>query len=106
MTTKQITEELKNLIDYSFKDSSSDNSVFQDFHSELLRKYFDGRKIKIRYDSGTIAMEIPVDSNNFTGITFECPDLAGFLQACLRKDGESDEFYKSLLTRYKMFVAA
>lgn len=106
LTPELIIEEVKNLISYSISNKHEDTEKFEDLHRAVIKKYFDARAIKINYLTQTIDLELPISSNNYTGITFECLDLNNFLRSCLKKDEQSLFYYQNLLTHYNGVVAA
>lgn len=103
-TPDSLKDGLKNLISYSLM--NGDRSRYVGFHQTILQYYFNGRNIRINYEANTIDLQIPVRNNHFTGITFECPDMCCFLQACLRLNESNTEFYKGLFYRYQENSAA
>lgn len=96
-TPDQTIEELKNLISYSITNADEDRVKFEELHKNILGKYFDAKNIKIDYTAQTIDLELPMSNNEFTGITFECLDLCGFLKSCLKTDENSLQFYQNLI---------
>ncbi len=105
-TPDTILEELKNLISYSISNKEADSQKFENLHRAVIKKYFEAKDIKINYLAQTIDLKLPISTNNYTGITFECLDLNNFLQSCLKKDEQSLFFYQNLLTNYNVTVAA
>ncbi len=105
-TPELIIDEVKNLISYSITNQEVEKHKFESLHCAILKKYFDARDIKINYLAKTIDLNLPMSNSNYTAITFECLDLDNFLQACLKSDKESINFYQNLITDYKTVVAA
>lgn len=104
-TQNTVIDNVKNLISYSIENRFSD-SKFEQLHRAILKIYFEAKNISINYDDKTIDLQIPISSNNFTTITFECMDLNGFLQACLKSDQSSMSNYQNLLAQYGVVNAA
>ncbi|WP_010231639.1 hypothetical protein [Gillisia marina] len=105
-TLDVILEDVKNLISYSITNQDIDNSKFESLHKAILKRYFDAKNIKINYKDQTVDLNLPVAKGKFTPITFECLDLNGFLQSCLKADENSLYFYQNLLTHYNIVSAA
>jgi len=105
-TPNVIIEEVKNLISYSMINPEVENAKFEDLHRSIIQKYFDARDIKIDYKAQTIDLKLPISKSKYTHITFECLDLIGFLQSCIRSDEGSLYFYQSLLADNKIMSAA
>lgn len=105
-TPDVIIDEVKNLISYSITNQDADNQKFESLHRAILKKYFEAKDIQINYLAQTIDLKLPISNNNYTGITFECLDLNGFLQSCLKNDEQSLYFYQNLLTHYNVVIAA
>lgn len=106
ITTDVILDEVKNLISYSITNKEVDTQKFEEFHCALLEKYFDAKDIQINYTEKTIDLKLPMSNRNYTAITFECLNLDGFLQACLKCDEESLYFYQNLLSHHNIVSAA
>lgn len=105
-TPNTIIEEVKNLISYSIINPEVENAKFEGMHKSIIKKYFDAKDIFINYKAQTIDLKLPMSSNKYTGITFECLDLNDFLQSCIKLDEESLYFYQDLLTHYDIMSAA
>ncbi|MFV8226327.1 hypothetical protein [Christiangramia aquimixticola] len=106
ITTPEILNDLKNLISYSIINKNIETANFQLLHKELVKRYFDARKVSINYEDHSIDLQLPVGDNKYTNITFECQDLERFLKSCLKKDEESLFFYQNLLSQYNVVSAA
>ncbi len=105
-TPDLIIDELKNLIAYSITNKDVDSLKFESLHRAILKKYFEAKDIQINYMSQTIDLKLPISNSNYTAITFECLDLNGFLQSCVKCDEKSLFFYQNLLTHYNAVNAA
>ncbi|MBK5191972.1 MAG: hypothetical protein JJE07_01970 [Flavobacteriaceae bacterium] len=105
-TPTAIIDEVKNLISYSINNPEVENAKFEDLHRSIIKKYFDARDIKIDYKAQTIDLKLPMSNSKYTNITFECLELSGFLQSCIRSDEESLYFYQNLLAHYDIMSAA
>lgn len=105
-TPEFIIDEVKTLISYSISNKEIDAQKFETLHCELLGRYFEAKDIKINYRAKTIDLKLPMSNKNYTAITFECLDLEGFLQACLKSDEDSVIFYQNLLSHYNIVSAA
>jgi len=105
-TTTVIIDEVKNLIAFSIANPEFEKAKFEDLHKSIIKKYFDARDIKIDYKALTIDLKLPMSNNKYTHITFECLDLIGFLQSCLRSDEGSLYFYQDMLAHYDIMSAA
>lgn len=105
-TPTTTINEVKNLISYSINNPEVENAKFEDFHKSIIKRYFDARGIKIDYKAQTIDLKLPMSNSKYTAITFECLDLSGFLQSCIKSDEESLYFYQELLTHYDIMSAA
>lgn len=105
-TPELIIDEVKNLISYSITNKEIHDQKFESLHCAILKKYFEAKDIKINYTAKTIDLKLPMSNKNYTAITFECLDLDGFLQACLKSDEESLDFYQNLLSHYNIVSAA
>ncbi|MCJ7756980.1 MAG: hypothetical protein MUP24_02455 [Gillisia sp.] len=101
-----IIDEIKNLISFSITNPEVENAKFEDLHRSIIKKYFDARDIKIDYKALTIDLKLPMSNSKYTQITFECLDLSGFLQSCIRSDEGSLCFYQELLARHDIMSAA
>lgn len=101
-----IIDEVKNLISYSITNPEVENTKFEDLHRSIIKRYFDARDIKIDYKAQTINLKLPISNTKCTQITFECLDLSGFLQSCIRSDKGSLYFYRNLLAHYDIMSAA
>lgn len=101
-----IIDEVKNLISFSITNPEVENAKFEDLHRSIIKRYFDARDIKIDYKAQTIDLKLPMSNSKYTHITFECLDLSGFLQSCIRSDEESLYFYQNLLAHYDIMSAA
>lgn len=104
--TQIILEEVKNLISDSIKKSAIINSDYKNFHCDILKQYFEAKNIEINYENKCVDLQLPISNNNYTDITFECLDLKGFLQACIKTDSKSLTYYKNLLSQYRVESAA
>jgi hypothetical protein len=98
-TQSAIIDEVKNLISYSISNPEVENAKFEDLHKSIIKKYFEARDIKID-------LKLPMSNSKYTNITFECLELSGFLQSCIRSDEESLYFYQNLLAHYDIMSAA
>lgn len=105
-TPTTIIDEVKNLISYSIKNPEIENAKFEGIHKSIIKKYFDAKDIFINYKAQTIDLKLPISNSKYTAITFECLDLSGFLQSCIKSDEESLYFYQELLTHYDIMSAA
>jgi len=105
-TSTTIIDEVKNLVSYSIAHPEVGNSKFENLHRSIIKRYFDARNIKIDYKAQTIDLELPMSNSKYTKITFECLDLSGFLQSCLRSDEASLYFYKNLIAHHEIMSAA
>lgn len=105
-TPEIIIEEVKNLIFYSINNSDEETSKFEELHRNILTKYFDARNITIDYSAQTIDLQLPMSNKQYTSITFECLDLCGFLQSCLKNDEQSLIFYQSLMAENEHLIHA
>ncbi len=105
-TPNAIIDEVKNLISFSITNPEVENPKFEDLHRSIIKRYFDGRDIKIDYKAQTVNLKLPMSNSKYTPITFECPDLIGFLQSCLRSDEESLYFYQNMLAQYDIMSTA
>lgn len=105
-TPTSIIDEVKNLISYSIINPEVENANFEGMHKSIIKKYFDAKDISINYIAQTIDLKLPMSNKKYTSITFECLDLNGFLQSCLKSDEESLYFYQDLLTHYDVMSAA
>lgn len=105
-TPELIIDEIKNLISYSITNKEVDNQKFESLHRAILKKYFEAKDIEINYMAQTIDLKLPMSNSHYTGITFECLDLNGFLQSCVKADEQSLYFYQNLLSHYNIVVAA
>lgn len=103
---KNITDEVKNLISYSISNLEEDKSGFENFHKSIIEIYFNAKNIRIDYPAQTIDLQLPTTNKDFTGITFECLDLCGFLKSCIKCDEESLSFYQELLSQHNIIIAA
>lgn len=101
---EKIVTEFKNLIALTVADVQ--NEKCQKLHQAILETYFDAKNIDIDYERKVINLQIPVGENQYTRISFECLDIDGFLQSCLKKDQKSINYYQDLLRRYDMVSAA
>jgi len=101
-----IIDEVKNLVSFSITNPEVENAKFEDLHRSIIKKYFDARDIKIDYKAQTIDLKLPMSNNKYTNITFECLDLSGFLQSCIRLDEGSLSFYQNLLAHYDIMSVA
>lgn len=101
-----VLDEVKNLISYSIANKEASSQKFENLHCEILKRYFDAKDIQINYMAKTIDLKLPMSNSTYTGITFECLDLDGFLQACLKSDKDSIYFYQNLLSNYNIVSAA
>lgn len=101
-----IIDEVKNLISYSITNPEVENVKFEDLHRSIIKRYFDARNIKIDYKAQTIDLKLPMSNSKYTSITFECLDLSGFIQSCIKSDEGSLNFYKNLLAHYDIMSAA
>lgn len=105
-TPDLIVDEIKNLISYSISNKETDCKKFESLHREILKRYFEAKDIQINYLAQTIDLKLPMSNSNYTGITFECLDLNGFLQSCVKCDEQNIYFYQNLLTQYNIVSAA
>ena len=105
-TPPAIIDEVKNLISYSLTNPEIENAKFEDLHRSIIKRYFDARDIKIDYKAQTIDLKLPMSNSKYTNITFECLDLSGFIQSCIRSDEGSLYFYQNLLAHYDIMSAA
>lgn len=105
-TPDLIIDEVKNLISYSITNKETDCKKYESLHRAILKKYFEAKDIQINYLAQTIDLKLPISNSNYTGITFECLDLNGFLQSCVKCDEQSIYFYQNLLTHYNIVSAA
>lgn len=105
-TPEIIIEEVKNLISYSINNQDEERAKFEELHKNILTKYFDARNITIDYSAQTIDLQLHMSNKHYTGITFECLDLCGFLQSCLKSDEQSLIFYQSLMADNQQVNAA
>lgn len=97
ITPELIIEEIKNLIFYSINNPDEERLKFEELHKNILKKYFDAKNIQIDYQAQTIDLHLPMSNKQYTSITFECLDLCGFLQSCLKNDDQSINFYHGLM---------
>ncbi|MFO8148167.1 MAG: hypothetical protein ACQEWG_14765 [Bacteroidota bacterium] len=104
--SETIIDEVKNLISYSFINPEENKSEFQNFHKNLIEIYFNAKEISIDYTAQTIDLQLPTTYKEYTGITFECLDLCGFLKSCIKCDVISLSFYQELLSHHNIIVAA
>ncbi|HET8885690.1 MAG TPA: hypothetical protein VFM70_04985 [Salinimicrobium sp.] len=104
-TQDMVIKEVKDLISYSIQ-SEGGNSKYQKMHCDILEKYFEAKNIKINYSEKTVDLQLPITGNQYTNITFECLDLDGFLQSCLKKDQKSLYYYQNLLSQFNTVNAA
>ena len=105
-TPTAIIDEVKNLISFSITNPEVENAKFEDLHKTIIKKYFDAKDIKIDYKAQTIDLKLPMSNSKYTHITFECLDLNGFLQSCIRSDEGSLYFYQKLLAHYDIMSVA
>jgi len=105
-TPTAIIDEVKNLISFSISNPEVENAKFEDLHRSIIKRYFDARDIIIDYKAQTIDLKLPMSNSKYTHITFECLELSGFLQSCIRLDEESLHFYQNLLAHYNIMSAA
>lgn len=105
-TPETIIEEVKNLISYSINNPEEDKSGFENFHKSIVEIYFNAKKISIDYTAQTIDLQLPTSNKEYTGITFECLDLCGFLRSCIKCDEKSLSFYHELLSQHNIIIAA
>jgi len=105
-TPTAIIDEVKNLISFSITNPEVENTKFEDLHRSIIKKYFDAMDIKIDYKAQTIDLNLPMSNSTYTHITFECLDLSGFLQSCIKSDEGSLYFYQNLLRHYDIMSAA
>lgn len=105
-TPTAIIDEVKNLISYSITNPEDENAKFENLHRSIIKKYFDARDIQIDYKAQTIDLKLPMSNSKYTNITFECLDLSGFLQSCIKTDEGSLYFYQNLLAHYDIMSAA
>ncbi|MFO7719264.1 MAG: hypothetical protein R6W85_02345 [Gillisia sp.] len=103
---ESIIDELKNLISYSMNNPEEDKAGFKNFHKSIVEIYFTAKNIHIDYAAQTIDLQLPTSNKEFTGITFECLDLCGFLKSCIKCDKESLSFYQNLLSQQNIVIAA
>ncbi len=106
LTQPAIIDEVKNLISYSLTNPELENVKFEELHRSIIKRYFDARDIKIDYKALTIDLKLPMSNSKYTSITFECLDLSGFIQSCIKSDEGSLHFYKDLLVHYDIMSAA
>ncbi len=106
VATDSIIDEVKNLISYSLSNPEEDKSGFENFHKSIVEVYFNAKKISIDYKAQTIDLQLPTSNKEYTGITFECLDLCGFLKSCIKCDEKSLSFYNSLLAQHNIVIAA
>jgi len=99
-------EELKNLINYSVNNLDVEPSKFRNLHQDIIEKYFVAQNVRINYTEQTIDLELFMSNDKFTNLTFECLDLIGFLQSCLKADDVSLNYYQTLMIQYDVVVAA
>lgn len=105
-TPDLVIEEVKNLIAYSIANSDEDRLKFEELHRNILTKYFDAKNIQIDYKAQTIDLQLPMSNKQYTGITFECLDLCGFLQSCLKSDENSLFYYQGLMAENEHVIHA
>jgi len=105
-TPNSIIDEVKNLVSFSINNPEIPNTKFEDLHRSIIKRYFDARDIKIDYKAQSIDLKLPMSNSKYTNITFECLDLSGFLQSCVKSDEESLSFYQNLLAHYDIMHAA
>ncbi len=105
-TQPAIIDEVKKIISYSLTCPDVEHEKFEDLHRSIIKKYFDAIDIKIDYKAQTIDLKLPISNSTYTQLTFECLDLSGFLQSCLRSDEGSLYFYQNLLGHYEIMSAA
>ncbi|CAM4247458.1 hypothetical protein [Gillisia limnaea] len=105
-TTESIIDEVKNLISYSLSNLEEDKSGFENFHKSVVEIYFNAKKISMDYSAQTIDLQLPTSNKEYTGITFECLDLCGFLRSCIKCDEKSLSFYQELLSQHNIVIAA
>lgn len=105
-TQTAIIDEVKNLISFSITNPEVENAKFEDLHKSIIKRYFDARDIQIDYKAQNIDLKLPMSNSKYTAITFECLDLKGFLQSCIKSDEESLYFYQDLLKHYNVMSAA
>lgn len=103
---ENIIDEVKNLISYSMSNPEEDKSGFENLHKSIVEIYFNARKISIDYTAQTIDLQLPTSNKDYTGITFECIDLCGFLKSCIKCDEKSLSFYNELLAQHNIVIAA
>ena len=103
---ESITDEIKNFISYSLSHPDEDKSGFENFHKNIVAQYFSAKSIRIDYIAKTIDLQLPTTNKEYTGITFECLDLCGFLQSCIKCDEKNLSFYQDLLSRHNIVIAA
>ena len=109
MTTIQpsaILEEVKNLVSNSCNAGLGVNSSYVSLHKGIIKMYFEARKVEIDYDNKKIKAEIPISDREFICVSFECMDMAQFLNSCIKTDKRSLTFYQNVLTYYKMLQVA
>ncbi|MFN4762410.1 hypothetical protein ACKGJN_04740 [Gillisia sp. Q332] len=106
LVSESITDEVKNLILYSMNNPEEDKSGFENFHKSIVEIYFTAKNISIDYTAQTIDLQLPTSNKEYTGITFECLDLCGFLKSCIKCDEKSLSFYNELLTQHNIVIAA
>ncbi len=105
-TPDLIIEEVRNLIFYSINNAEGEMSKFEELHKSILENYFDAKNIQIDYKAQTIDLQLRMSNKENTGITFECLDLCGFLQSCLKSDDQSIYFYQGLMAENQHVINA
>ena len=105
-TPDSILEDVKNLISYSVNNLDVEPSKFRHLHQDIIEKYFVARNVNINYSEQTIDLELFMSNDKYTNLTFECLDLTGFLQSCLKADDISLNYYHSIMNEYDVVVAA
>lgn len=103
---ESIIDEVKNLISYSMRNQEEDKSGFENLHKSIVEIYFNAKNISIDYTAKTIDLQLPTFNKEYTGITFECLDLCGFLKSCIKCDEKSLSFYNELLAQHNIVIAA
>lgn len=106
ISPESIIDEVKNLISYSFSNPEEDKTGFENFHKNIVEIYFNAKKIRIDYLAQTIDLQLPTFNKEYTGITFECLDLCGFLKSCIKCEEKSLSFYQELLSQHNIVIAA
>lgn len=106
LNQNSLIEDVKNLINFSVNNMDASESKFKQFHQEIVEKYFVAKNVQINYVEQTIDLQLFMSNEKYTNLTFECLDLIGFLQSCIKCDSDSLVYYETLMTEYDTVVAA